>query len=98
MDDSEVKPTKNDNNAGLFVDLSVQGDLAFSKYYKLNLNGESNIKRRDKDAFNPFTTSYIARIGLDRVSIYARYRATDAFNSKRLPMDIPPLTIGVQFL
>jgi len=93
-----VKPTRNDNNAGLFVDLSVQGDLAFSKYYKLNLNGQSNVKRRDKDVFNPLTTSYIARAGWGWFSIYARYRVTDAFNSKHLPMDIPPLTIGVQFL
>ena len=93
-----LKPKKNDNNAGLFADLSVQGDLAFSKYYKLKLNGESNIKHRDKDVFKPFTTSYIARVGWGWFSIYARYRVTDAFNSKDLPMDIPPLTIGVQFL
>ena len=93
-----VKPEKNKNNAGLFVDLNVQGDLAFSKYYKLKLNGESNIKHRDKDVFNPLTTSYIARAGWGWFSIYARYRVTDAFNSKHLPMDIPPLTIGVQFL
>ena len=93
-----VKPGRNDNNAGLFVDLSVQGDLAFSKYYKLKLNGDSNIKLRDKDIFNPLTTSYIARAGLGWFSIYARYRVTDAFNSKHLPIDIPPLTIGIQFL
>ena len=93
-----VKPKRNDNNAGLFVDLSVQGDLAFSKYYKLKINGESNLKHRDKDVFNPLTTSYIARAGLGWFSIYARYRVTDAFNSKHLPIDIPPLTIGVQFL
>ena len=93
-----VKPERNKNNAGLFADISVQGDYAFSKYCKLKLNGESNVKRRDKDVFNPFTTSYIARVGWNWFSVYARYRVTDAFNSKHLPMDIPPLTIGVQFL
>lgn len=93
-----VKPTQNTNNSGLFVDLSVQGDFAFSKYYKLKLNGQSNIKRRDKEAFNPLTTSYVARVGWNWFSIYARYRVDEAFNSKRLPMDVPPLTIGIQFL
>ena len=91
-------PKRNSNNAGLFADVSVQGDFAFSKYYKLKPNGESNIKRRDKDVFNPFTTSYIVRIGWNSFSVYARYRVTDVFNSKRLPMDVPPLTIGVQLL
>ena len=93
-----VKPTRNTNNDGLFVDLSVQGDLAFSKYYKLKNKGESNIKHRDKDAFNPITTSYIARVGWNWFSIYARYRVSDAFNSKYLPIDLPPFTVGVQFL
>ena len=93
-----IKPTRNTNNAGLFVDLSVQGDLAFSKYYKLKNKGESNIKHRDTDVFNPITTSYIARVGWDWFSIYARYRVSDAFNSKHLPIDLPPFTVGVQFL
>ena len=93
-----VKPVRNDNNSGLFVDLSVQGDFAFSKYYKLKNKGESNVKHRDRDVFNPFTTSYITRVGWGWFSIYARYRVTEAFNSKHLPIDIPPLTIGVQFL
>ena len=93
-----VKPKRNDNNSGLFADVSLQGDWAFSRYYRLNHKDGSKIKRRDKDLFNPFSTSYIARIGWNRFSIYARYRVTDAFNSNHLFFDVPPLTIGVQFL
>ena len=30
-------------------------------------------------------------------AIFVRYRFTDAFNPKALPMDLPPITIGIQF-
>ena len=50
------------------------------------------------DAFNPFNASAIARIGWkNNRAIFARYRFTEAFNPKELPMDLPPLTIGIQF-
>jgi len=32
-----------------------------------------------------------------KIPIFIRYRFTDAFNQKALPMDLPPITIGMQF-
>ncbi len=83
---------------GIYLDLGVQGDLAFSKYYKLVPHEEKNRKRRNGYAFNPLTASAIARIGWDDFAIFARYRFTDAFNQKALPLDLPRVTIGIQFL
>lgn len=86
------------NSSGLYLDLGIQGDFAFSKYYKLNTNSGGNKKHHDDYAFNPFTASTIVRVGWNWFSVFARYRFTDAFNSRALPMDLPPITIGIQIL
>ena len=90
-----AKPKRYENN-GVFIDLGIQGDWAFSRYYKLKIHEKSNEKHRDGYMFKPFAASCVARVGLKYFSIYARYRLTDAFN-KPLQKDLPPLTIGVQF-
>jgi len=92
-----VQPRRH-SNKGFFIDLGVQGDWAFSKYYKLKISSQSNVKERDGHTFNPFNASYVARIGLSRFTVFARYRFTDVFNSKELQKGLPPLTIGVNFL
>ncbi len=92
-----VPPKWRSSNDGMYIDLGVQGDFAFSKYYKLNTHTEGKDKYHDDYAFNPFTASAITRIGWDWFAVFARYRFTDAFNSKALPMDLPPITIGIQF-
>ena len=86
------------SNDGVFVDFGIQGEWAFSKYYKLKTQKGGKEKIRDDYAFNPFNASYAVRVGMKRFSVYARYRFTDAFNSKALPLDLPPVTIGVHFL
>ena len=89
-----TRPKKND---GFYIDFGVQGDFAFSKYYKIKTRSGEKHKWRNGDAFNPFTASAIARIGWSSKAVFARYRFTDVFNSNVLPMDIPPITIGIQF-
>lgn len=98
----------------LYIDLGVQGDFAFNKYFKIKTESEGKRKYRNDYAFNPFTASVTARIGWNRKNcsfkldgkcwrcdnsraIFVRYRFTDAFNSKALPMDLPRITIGIQF-
>ena len=84
---------------GIFIDLGVQGDFAFSKYYIIKMyQPKGKGKYRDGYAFNPFTASAIARMGWKSYAIFARYRFTEVFNSKALPMELPPITIGIQFL
>ena len=98
-------PPKNRDNDGLYIDIGAQGDFAFSKYCKLKMHeDDKKHKYRDAEAFNPFTASAVARIGWkglwpghDRQAIFVRYRFTDAFNKNVLPMDLPPITIGIQF-
>ena len=87
------------SNDGVFIDIGIQGDWAFSKYYKLKTHKGSKEKIRDDYAFNSFAASYVVRVGMTRwFSVYARYRFTDAFNSKALPLDLPPFTFGVLLL
>jgi hypothetical protein len=93
------RPKKSD---GFYIDLGVQGDFAFSKYYKHKTTSGGKLKLRNgdtlnRDVFNPFTASAIARIGWSEKAIFVRYRFTEVFNPHRLPMDLPPITIGIQF-
>jgi len=86
----------------LYLDLGAQGDFAASRYCMLKTQSEKKRRYREDYAFNPFGASAIVRIGCNllpgsKSAIFARYRFTDAFNSKVLPMDLPPLTIGIQF-
>jgi len=86
----------------LYIDLGAQGDFAASRFCMLKTQSEKKKRYHEDYAFNPFTASAIVRIGSSFLpgshsAIFARYRFTDAFNSKALPMDLPPLTIGIQF-
>jgi hypothetical protein len=90
-------PRDGKKSGGMFIDAGVQGDWVFSKYCKIKTRNEGNHKARDGYAFNPFQASATARVGWGSTVIFARYRFTDAFNQKALPMDLPPVTIGLQF-
>ena len=84
-------------SGGAFIDLGVQGDFAPYKFCMLNTQSEGKKRYHEDYAFNSFTASAFARIGLSSDwALFARYRITDAFNSKVLPMDLPPVTIGIQ--
>ncbi len=94
-----IVPTRwHSNNDGMYLDLGIQGDFAFSKYYKINTHSSGKDKYHDNYAFNPFMASAYVRLGWEWFAVVARYRLTDAFNSKALPMDLPPLSIGIQFM
>ena len=97
-----LSPQNRNYNRGLYVDLGVQGDFAASRYCMLKTQSEKKKRYREDYAFNPFSASATVRIGWDkflpgRSAIFARYRFTNAFNKKSLPMDLPPMTIGIQF-
>ena len=93
-------PRASNGKGGMFMEAGAQGDFAFSKYCKLKTRDpNAKEKHRDKYVFNPFTASATARVGWGSTVIFARYRFTDAFNKKELttPMDLPRITIGIQF-
>jgi hypothetical protein len=90
-------PRRRWSNNGYYIDLGAQADWAFSKYCMMKTHSEGKDKYHDDYAFHPFTASATARVGLGSFAIFARYRFTDAFNSKVLPMNLPPMTVGIQF-
>jgi len=106
-----VLPTDRRGNNGFYIDLGVQGDWAFSKYCKIKTNSEGNYKYRNRhllnsEAFNHFNASAIARLGwrkawgwgfLNCGTVFARYRFTNALDQSVLPLDLPPITIGIKF-
>ena len=84
---------------GLYIDIGVQGDFAPSRHYMFKFDNGGKDYYKNAYAFNPFTASAIARIGVSKNSaFYFRYRLTDAFNSKELPKDLPPITVGIVLL
>ena len=95
-----VAPRNRSGDGGIFVDLGVQGDYVFSKYYNLYYTDSEKKKSKNRNgyAFSPFTASAVARVGWGSFAVFARYRFTDAFNPKALPTDLPPITIGMHFL
>ena len=105
-------PPRNRGSDGLYIDLGAQGDFAFSRFAMLKTHSEGKKKHYEEYAFNPFNASAVARIGWKQPrrsvgkvyfgggnsrALFVRYRFTDAFNTRSLPMDLPPITIGVQF-
>ena len=85
------------SGSGMFIDLGVQGDFTPYKFCMLNTESEGKKRYHDDYAFNAFTASAYARLALSNDwAIFVRYRLTEAFNPKVLPLDLPPLTIGIQ--
>jgi len=85
------------SNTGLFIDFGAQGDVVVDSYYLINTRSEGKEKFYNDNAYSPFIASAIARVGSGNAAFFARYRFTDIYNSKVLPMQLPPLTFGVQF-
>lgn len=84
------------SNDRYYIDLGAQADWAFSKYCMMKTHSEGKDRFHDDYAFNPFSASATARVGLGSFAVFARYRFTEAFNPKALPMDLPQITIGIQ--
>ncbi len=85
------------NTSGLYIDCGVQGDFSYSRFFKTKSNSHGKEKYRDGYAFNPFNASACVRLGWNKIAIVAHYRFTDVFNKDVIPMDLPPLSIGIQF-
>ena len=91
-------PPRYNNDKRLYIDLGAQGEYAVFRHYMVKFGKKNKDYYKNGYAFNPFSASAIARIGWkNKGAIFARYRFTEAFNPKELPMDLPPLTIGIQF-
>jgi hypothetical protein len=79
-----------------YLDLGVQGDLSFSKHYRLYYSRDGRQEFRNNHAFNPFIASAVAQVGLKSFAIFARYSLTNVFNHSEIPRDLPPLSIGIR--
>jgi len=89
---------RNSTKDRLYIDLGVQGDLAVIKNYVVKFENGGKNKYNSDYAFNPFTASAVARVGWNKHAFFARYRLTESFNRKELPMDLPPINIGIIWL
>ncbi|MDR2938264.1 MAG: PorT family protein [Prevotellaceae bacterium] len=92
-----LKPPRRRTNSGLYADVGLQGDYVFSKYFNV-YPGDKRRKFHNDYALNAFPGYALARLGWKGTALFCRYRLTDAFNQKVLPMDLPRVTIGIQFL
>ena len=86
----------------LYIDLGAQGEYAVFRHYMVKFGKKDKEYYKKEYTFYPFNASAIVRIGCkllpgNNSAIFARYRFTDVFNPKELPMDLPPITIGIQF-
>ncbi|MDR2038534.1 MAG: PorT family protein [Bacteroidales bacterium] len=94
-----VVPAKyRSNSSGLYFDLGIQGDFAFSKFYKVKPSVNNKKKYRDGYAFNPFNASPFVRVGWKKIAIIGHYRITDIFNNDAISKELPRLSIGIQFM
>jgi len=91
-------PRNRSNNNAPYFDFGAQGDVAVGSHYLIDTRSEGREKFYNDYAFSPFIASAIARAGTGNTAIFARYRFTDIYNSKVLPMELPPLTFGIQFI
>ena len=91
-------PPKNRGNDGLYIDLGAQADVAVDMYCFIDTYSEGKKKFYNDYAFNPFIASAYVRAGSGSGAIFARHRLTDVYNSKVLPIDLPPITFGVQII
>ena len=100
-----IPPSNRRSNNGLFIDVGAQGDYAFSRFYWITaLDGGRKFRDSSEHFSNPFSASAVARIGgiwlwktNSSPALFLRYRFTDVFKQNVLPVDLPPITIGIHF-
>jgi hypothetical protein len=88
------------NSNGIYIDAGIRGDWSYGRFYKTKTeDGDffQKAKYRNSYAFHPFSASLFAGIGFKWFVITANYRITDVLNDKSVAMDMPPLSVGMQF-
>lgn len=81
----------------IYLEIGVYGDISVSKRYmvKTMINGKKEkAKYWDEDKYNPLQAGVQLSLGFGCLSIYAKYRVTDMFNTAVLPNDPLRLNIG----
>ncbi len=81
------------------LDLGGYADFSYSKRFNVKTieNGKQNkYKYRDGSKFNPVQAGLYGAISKGKYSFYARYRLTNLFNPKEVPLELPRLSLGLQ--
>ncbi|MDP3452749.1 MAG: hypothetical protein Q8R90_07320 [Bacteroidales bacterium] len=81
------------------LDLGGYADFSYSKRFNVKTieNGKQNkYKYRDGSKFNPVQAGLYGAISKGKYSFYARYRLTNLFNPKEVPLELPRLCLGLQ--
>jgi len=92
-------PPQRHGKGKLYFDIGAQGEFAASRHYMLKFDNGGKDYYKAPLAFNPFNASAFARIGRKSTAFFFRYSLTDVFNTpKELPMNLPPITVGIMLL
>jgi len=88
------------NYIGNYLDLGAYGGWNFQKKHKTtngNQDGEKvRLSTTRLNYVENFSYGFLARIGINRYAITAKYRVSDIFNSSYEMPDLPRLTVGFE--
>jgi hypothetical protein len=96
---------KRGDHLGKYLDLGAYGDWAIMKRYSAKdepNDGSSNLIRtvaRGMENVNNLQYGLMARLGVNGLSIFGRYRMSDLFNDELGPVypELPRFVVGVSF-
>lgn len=96
---------KRGNSLGKYLDLGVSGQWNYIVKETIkkefsddqNFYGKSLEVRRKLDYIEDFQYDLTARIGINQLSFYGKYRMNDFFNDKFVMPELPRLSLGVQY-
>ncbi len=96
---------KHGNSLGKYIDLGAFGEWSFARthYYKFEnpkgtpegVKGEYLLKKHDW--FLPFNYGAMARIGINKWSIFGMYRVSDMFKQNIFFKELPRITAGINY-
>jgi len=88
------------NAIGNYLDMGAYGGWNFQKKHKTtNKNGDGEkvkVLTSNLKYVGNFSYGLLARIGVNRFSLTARYRVSDIFNSSYAMPELPRLTVGIE--
>ena len=93
---------KRGNYIGKFMDLGIYGEFPFIKSNILVDNkdtlssGQQKLILTHLNFMNSFNYGVSARVGYNRIVLFALYRLSDIFKSGSNRMDLPRLNVGLQ--
>ncbi len=87
------------NILGTYLDLGITGSLAYSmkEVYKYSTGyGNAVSKIGNLDYVNIIQSEVFAKIGYNKISVWAKYRFTDLFKASFVVQELPRMAVGIE--